>query len=203
MRLLSILLFSILALPTKADQIDAPLPALYVVVGVASDDQLNIRAQPDGSAAVIGSLAPDTQGIEVVALSRAGRWAQVNTAESTGWVALRYLRPDVVMRSPLGLPVGLQCFGTEPFWNMRFSDAPVLTLDTPETRTDHRITSLSPAPEFVDLTQTGLRFRWQGASATVTAHILPGTCSDGMSDRIYGLHYVDDQGPRKGCCSLN
>lgn len=203
MRLISIFLFCLFALPLQADQIDPPLPALYAVTNVDADDWLNVRAQPNGNAALVSSFPPDATGIEVVALSREGQWAQVNLAETSGWVALRYLRPEPLTLNLLGLPVGLQCSGTEPFWTMEFSDERSLSLKTPEGQTQHSILSLSPTAGFVDLSQSGLRFSWQTTSTTATAHILPGTCTDGMSDRAYGLHYIDDQGPRRGCCSLN
>ena len=60
------------------------------LVAVAAGDRLNIRERPDASAPVIGTLAPDATGVEVVA-ERSG-WAQVNTAERRGWVNAKFLR---------------------------------------------------------------------------------------------------------------
>ena len=203
MRLLFNLLLCTVALHVHADQIAPPLPALYAVTDVTPEDRLNIRAAPDGAAAILGTLAADTRGIEVTEFSLAGRWAQINTGERTGWVALRYLRPDPAPQTALGLPAGLQCFGTEPFWTMEFSDTPTIAYSTPERRAEYPITSMSPQTEAINLTEGGLRFAWLQNDTPVTAHILPGKCTDGMSERAYALHYLDDQGARVGCCSLN
>lgn len=197
------LLFCTLACFAQADQIAPPLPALYAVTDVASSDSLNIRAAPDATAEIIGTLPANARGIEVVGRSLAGQWAQINTAERTGWVSLRYLRPDPAPRTALGLPAGLRCFGTEPFWTMTFSDAPRLTYSTPEGSTEHAITALSPQASVINLAEGGLRLIWRDNDTPVTAHILPGLCSDGMSDRAYALHYVDDRGAGIGCCSLS
>lgn len=203
MRLFWILLFCVLAPVAQADEADPPLPALYAVTSVAADDWLNVRAAPDAGAERIGSLNPNARDIEVIAFSRAGQWAMINSFETAGWVAARYLERQPVETHAMGLPTGLQCFGTEPFWDMSFSPPRDIALRTPEKETRHALLSQAPSAMHVDLPLTGFRFSWQGASGPVTAHILPGRCSDGMSDRAYGLHYIDDQGPRAGCCSLN
>ena len=52
------------------------LPTLFDVSGVSAGDRLNIRDRPSASGAVIGTLAPDATGVEVVA-ERNG-WAMVN-----------------------------------------------------------------------------------------------------------------------------
>ncbi|MFD2813860.1 SH3 domain-containing protein [Paracoccus aerius] len=67
-----------LAGPALATQ-EYILPTLFDVTGVASDDVLNIRAEPNAKAAIIGTLAPDAFRIEVVE-ERQG-WARVNTGE--------------------------------------------------------------------------------------------------------------------------
>ena len=72
-RILLTLLF--LALPAQAQD----FPALYAVTGVAADDVLNIRSRPDAGAPIIGALAPDSTGVEV--LGRSGNWALVSAGE--------------------------------------------------------------------------------------------------------------------------
>lgn len=203
MRVLLSILLACWAASATADEIDPTLPALYAVTGVAANDDLNIRAAPDGDAAMIGALAHDARDIEVITLSREGRWALVNADEGSGWVAFRFLNRQDQRVTSLGLPEGLTCFGTEPFWSITFSDVPVLDYASPESTSRHSITSMSPAPENASVTEFGYRFVWRSQGKDITAQILPGRCSDGMSDRSYGLHYVDDEGPRTGCCSLN
>ncbi len=202
MRSILSVIFGIWAMGAAADSIGPTLPALYQVAGIAADDHLNIRAAPDGAAEIIGTLAYDATGIEVFALSHEGHWALLNSGETSGWVALRFLAPEPETRNALGLPRGLVCSGTEPFWGMTFSEDGALILRTPETQSSHAIVSAAPSAGFVQIAETGYRFVWQSSQEQVTAHILPGQCSDGMSDRAYGLHYIDNKGPRVGCCSL-
>lgn len=98
------------------------LPALYAVRNVAANDVLNIRAEPNGDAAQIGTLAPAAKGVEVVALSKDGKWAQVNAAETAGWVALRYLQRESAINWTT-LDGNLTCSGTEPFWSLTYDGA--------------------------------------------------------------------------------
>lgn len=191
----------VVALPAAADAPDPSFPAPYAVTGVAPDDQLNIRAAPTAAADLRGALAHDDPWVEVLGLSREGRWAMVNTAETSGWVSARFLTPQPVPRDELGLPRTLTCFGTEPFWSARFEPSTFL-LSTPEHRTVAPLTAVSPSAANVDLADTGLLFEWGFSGRAVQAHILPGRCTDGMSDRVYGLHYVDNV-LGHGCCSID
>jgi len=183
------------------------LPALYDVVGVAADDVLNIRAAPSASASIIGALAQTAKSVEVVALSADGKWAQVNTHEASGWAALRFLRaqggPDwFALRSDL------TCFGTEPFWSFYLDPAQnSVHLNTPDEE----------GPE-QDIVSHWLGSRWQpvaamqfGSEDSGGVAVLRGqSCSDGMSDRAFGLSLdlflqPSANGPAAslhGCCSL-
>ncbi len=60
------------------------LPALFSVTGVGAGDKLNVRAAPDPKAEVVGALAPDAEGIEVVGLDPTGEWGRVNVGEGAG-----------------------------------------------------------------------------------------------------------------------
>ncbi|WP_436214579.1 caspase family protein [Bradyrhizobium sp. LjRoot220] len=67
-----------------------PIPR-FRVVGVASDDVLNVRSDGD-HAQIVGRLSPGERGITVVA--RSGDWWQIQAGTTTGWVASRFLEPD-------------------------------------------------------------------------------------------------------------
>lgn len=190
-----------LFLATVAGATQDRWPALFDVTGVADDDVLNIRAAPSGSAPIIGSFGPRAVGIEAIGPNDARTWAQVNTGEGTGWVSLKFLA-----RQPgqwLGaIPTAARCGGTEPFWSLNYSDAG-LVWQTPET----------PAPiAGAFSTASSLNARdgfWltgslQGTGA-VTAHIRLQSCSDGMSDRAYGMRVdmlLRGDVALSGCCSL-
>ena len=76
-----------LATPAGAET----FPALYSVTGVAGDDVLNIRLEPDATAEAVGSLPPDATNIEVVGLSPDGGWGQVIAGEAAGWIKMEFL----------------------------------------------------------------------------------------------------------------
>lgn len=185
-----------LALPLQAEE----FPAAYAVTGVASDDVLNIRTAPDAAAPIIGALAPDTSFVEVIAVTNG--WALVNTDGQSGYASLRFLKREPGPEwSALETP--LTCLGTEPFWSLKIDPgAGTTTYQTPEM------------PKPLTSAMTG---RWPAASWDRTAAVgladglavMTGAeCSDGMSDRAYGIA-VDlfrmgpDGGSRlRGCCLL-
>jgi uncharacterized membrane protein len=180
------------------------LPTLADVVGVAPGDVLNVREHPDASAPIIGTLAPDTAGVEVVDLDSTGRWARVNAGERAGWAAMRYLQAESNLWIPGALPPGLVCLGTEPFWSLR-PDSHRVIYSTPEAERALPLgaaldTGLPGDPRRVLIAVDG--------EGRLTATIAPKTCSDGMSDRAYGLGVaVVLEGPgapelRTGCCSI-
>jgi len=183
------------------------LPGLYDVSGVAANDVLNIRAKPDASAAIIGSLAPNATGVEVVALSGDGKWAQVNSAETSGWAALQFLHAQGGA-DWFALHSYLTCFGTEPFWSF-YTD--------PTQNSVHLNTPDEEGPE-QDIVSQWPGSTWQPVAAMQFASedgggvaVLRGqSCSDGMSDRAFGLSLDLFLQPSAngaaaslhGCCSL-
>lgn len=201
-RLISALLILIWPLVTLADDYAPALPALYDVIDVAGDDTLNVRSEPNSAAPILETLPNNAVGLQVVQLSLEGNWAHISQGERSGWVARQYLTAQHTPKDAYGLPPTLTCFGTEPFWSITFTPDG-LKLATPEATDIHPITSASPSPENVSLSAMGFRFEWMNADRPVRAHILPGLCNDGMSDAVYGLHYVDNRMMNTGCCSLS
>ncbi|WP_152460891.1 COG3650 family protein [Palleronia sp. THAF1] len=195
------LVLGLLAAPAMATQ--NAVPGLYAVQGVAANDVLNVRQDPEAGAAIIAELAPDADGIEVVALSGNSRWGRVNAGEQSGWVAMRFL-------SAYGgqyqgrFPSPASCFGTEPFWTLNISDD-ALRFD----RLDEGVADFTAGNRE---TAIGRRDQWSARAfrdgRNLTVVVGTEACNDGMSDRAYGLratvlistdtshdHYA-------GCCSL-
>ncbi len=200
MRFLALLAFLLSALPLAAQE----FPALYRVVGVMADDMLNIRAEPGTSAPVIGGFAPGQRGIEVMATSPDGRWGLVNSGEQAGWSSLRFLARE----SGPGWRAGAQplvCFGTEPFWRANLflptHRAEVFFMDEGgfELVLDTGPLPSTPFPATLAIPFSGMR----EGMAVVRAAL----CSDGMSDRLYGLEtQIYWRGQREGlsgCCRLS
>ncbi|WP_295048712.1 SH3 domain-containing protein [uncultured Paracoccus sp.] len=175
------------------------LPTLFDVTGVAADDALNIRADPNAQAAILDTLPHDARGIEVVQESRG--WGRVNTGEVSGWVSMRYLAYRTDVWEPGALPDGFRCLGTEPFWNAAVEGGD-LVLRSPDNESGDR----RPVQATLD---SGI-FRDPArvvVARDMTLFSRPQLCSDGMSDRMFGLSATlvlhGDQ-PRllSGCCLI-
>ena len=179
-------------------------PALYRVTGVAARDVLNIRSGPGVEHQIIGALAPRQAGIEVVGTTQDRRWGRVVLGETSGWSSMRFLTrtgPDW----NAGLPMPLYCAGTEPFWHY---DRMVGggTFDSVTAGPDPFAELWSGAPSGRGPQTFGLVL--DSGTSTMTAVIEREICSDGMSDRDFGLsaHFLR-RGPQgsellQGCCSL-
>lgn len=172
-----------------------PLPALHSVTGIAPGRTLPLRAGPEPAAEAVGALPADARDVEVVALEPGAmgtRWAHVALPEGGAWAEARHLaRQD----GPEGLPP-LICAGTEPFWSFDIGPGEIAGL---------ALAGHDPAPVFVtrrtvsanDPRSHGLTARWDGpegdpstfgiAGAPVTGIVRRAACSDGMSDRPYGI----------------
>lgn len=196
--------FPLFALPLSA-QTATILPGLGDVAGVASNDILNVRAEPNAEAQILGTLPHNGKGVEVTGFDASGKWARVNMGEVAGWASARFLRLRADTWKADQLPASLSCHGTEPFWSLRH-EGEGMTFTTPES-----------APRTLELRKVmdrGLasdatRALIAGDSAgRVTAVIQPEMCSDGMSDRQFGLAttvILDGNGPSQmlsGCCSI-
>ena len=196
MRILALIL-TLIAAPAWATQ-EYVLPTLFDVTGVAPDDVLNIRDAPSASGAIIGTLAHDATGIEVIGETRG--WAQVNTGERSGWVHPRYLMYRTDVWPAEGLPENFSCYGTEPFWSLRV-DGDALIYDQPDgTDPPAPIRHIFSTGAFRDPTRAVL-------AGDMTLFATPKLCSDGMSDRLFGLEAMLIRGgaaPRMmtGCCSI-
>ncbi|MBY6066207.1 SH3 domain-containing protein [Leisingera aquaemixtae] len=197
------------ALPAAAQE----FPALYSVAGVAADDVLNVRSAPSAGAEIIGSLAPDQTGVEVVLADDSGKWGLVNIGERSGWAALRFLDLEASSDWHRRQDQPLDCFGTEPFWSLSLDETPILsTPDRPGTaftlQAREPAAGRSGKSGFYAAGQTGSGLSGPepaGIFGTLTA----GQCSDGMSDRTYGIaiDLLHLRGAGKmdlltGCCSL-
>ena len=181
------------------------LPSLFDVTRVGPGSVLNVRAAPGTSAPVIGTLAPDAKGIEIVAVDPTGGWGQHNLREGAGWSSLGFLAERPGVWTPGSLPQGLACLGTEPFWNLR-TEAGALVFETPELLRD-----LGPVTALDTGIPTDVRRALLASDdgTRITATTTPEACSDGMSDRAFALGamvLLEEEGAAPalltGCCSI-
>lgn len=197
------LVLALLALPVAAEEAP-PLPALAHVAGVAAGDVLNVRAEPRAGAAILGTIPPGTEGVEVLALSDDGKWALVPLPEGAGWAARRFLLP--MPSDPARMPRPLRCHGTEPFWALQIDEFGG-RWSTPDSG-EHRIAV--PVAEVAPEGWLAL-IEDPEAGHSLTAVLTREACGDGMSDRRYGLRaLIFDQDLRRGqnrlwqgCCTLD
>lgn len=188
-------------LPFSASAQD--LPTLHDVTGVAADDVLNIRAEPSAAADLVGTLAHNARNVELIRKNLSGKWGLVNTGESSGWVATRYLAPQD--SGDYILSRRLTCLGTEPFWSLNITQGGTANLSTPDG---------APMQFNAGLVQSAIarlgRFSVRGGSdsGSFTAVIRAESCADGMSEAEFGLEadvLIDGGGDvvhYTGCCSL-
>lgn len=164
------------------------LPELVQIARVPVGDTLNVRAQPSGKSADLGDLK---NGDRVEILTVQGNWGRILWGEGNGWISLSFA--DRIKRPTLasGLPVGLNCAGTEPFWSLRllklgvaYLNGASLPISKSGSSANSSIGYYFTAPE-----TTGVLYR--------------GFCSDGMSERDYGwkIDLVTPRGMLSGCCS--
>ena len=191
------LLAALVAGPAAATQ-DA-WPALHDVSGVAPDDVLNVRAAPSATAEIVGALAPDAAGVEVVRPSEDERWGLVNVGERSGWVSLDFLdrHPGQFYGAR---PRIASCFGTEPFWTLDFDEPGRVLMTTPDR----------PATAGTELGWSIGVNRYDRYAVLIAfgglqvGAIRLERCGDGMSDREYGIGFdlMDGEHVLSGCCTL-
>ncbi|SHJ00799.1 SH3 domain-containing protein [Wenxinia saemankumensis] len=194
-------LAGLIAGPAPAQMSAGPFPAQYSVTGVADDDRLNIRAEPDASSPILDSYFPYAMNVEVLRTTPDGSWGLVGLPEGNGWVSMRYLAAQET--DPAEIPRPLNCGGTEPFWSLN------MTLrgdeyDSPGT--GYRFLSLLSARTAPN---GYLATFEEGPTLNRTLTVMRGACSDGMSDREYGWRAMlfndapDGSEVQAGCCTLD
>lgn len=175
------------------------LPEVYSVTGVQSGDVLNVRSGPGASFEKVGEIAPFDISVEI--LEQQDGWGRVGIGEGNGWVSMRYLALNPAIDGEIPRP--LSCFGTEPFWYVglqpRGAEAEFLgqlrsdlTMETERVADDGYFFSARMADE-----------------SRLSVIVKGGRCSDGMSDRDYGMEMLmfrDGQSGSetyRGCCTFN
>ena len=198
--LMTILLSFCFIPPALAEQIGDV--GYYHVTHVAADDMLNIRSPPSADADEIGTFGPQAQPIEVFEVKKG--WGRVSANGQTGWVSMTHLAPYEVRKiKTLGLPQGLQCLGTEPFWDADFSEGE-MTLSGVETDSGGTMAIKSVSRAKGKAWPLHILLDDAKSSALVS----PKSCSDGMSDTSYGwsttlmMHEGKGVTVLTGCCHV-
>jgi uncharacterized membrane protein len=191
-------------------------PAFFRVQGVASDDVLNIRSEPDSGSLLLGTIpagASPVEGIGAPTVAGSARWQRVRHGGTIGWVNARFLSPDDAAgkgASPGGatpasvaLLAPLICFGTEPFWAIRFgTDGSARYEAMDEAPFASSVAQLranaSGDPESFDLLNADRSVYLRAAMRKT------GRCSDGMSDLLHAYEFagVGTPGALYGCCRV-
>lgn len=191
----------LLALLLAATAASADVPAQFSVTGVAADDVLNIRAEPDASSPIVGQLSHIAFNVEVIELAREGSWGLVATPEGNGWVSMRFMARQQV---PAGtLPRPLSCLGTEPFWRIGlWPRGSEFELMGEERRSLTALTERVAENGYLVVLE-------EGPTLNRTLIVQRGGCYDGMSDRRYGFSGMlytdapDESFVLSGCCTLD
>lgn len=182
------------------------LPNLFDVTVVETWDTLNVRTLPEAGSKVVATLPATAKGIELIRRDATEKWGLVNRGETSGWVALRFLKAQPSVWKAEGLPPVLACMGTEPFWSLKKANDGLIFSqpDTPDRPLKlHHVLNRGiegdPTRGLIAGDDAG----------RVTAFMRPAQCSDGMSDRGYALAvsviFDGADGASRmvsGCCSI-
>lgn len=175
-------------------------PARFDVIGPAAD----IRAAPQAAAPVLGQRGGDDRGVQVITASEDGAWAQIAYGDGAGWVPMDRLARQ---NAPSDQSLPLRCYGVEPFWGLHLPAPFFAEFERPEhPEIPFQVTGTD------DQLGPGGRTRlWTFMGDTASASLLMRheACTDGMSDRPFGLSaaftLIENTGAvhlRLGCCSL-
>ncbi len=178
-------------------------PALFRVVNVSPGDVLNIRAEASARSAIVGHFQRTEVGIEVIGLSEDRRWGLVRTDEGVGWSSMRYLQAERSDSWRDGQQT-LTCLGTEPFWTFHiYLPTQGASFDSLADGAFSLTTDPAPLPTTAGPYTMAVPFTGARSGMVV---IRNGVCSDGMSDRLYGLeaqvYWRGQAQGLSGCCML-
>jgi len=200
----SAIFLALLVLPNFALSDSHGLPALYDVVGVASDDTLNVRRGPDGSTEVIGSLSPHQQGVEIIAFSGDRRWGRTVFEGENGWVSMRFLELRADSWAANSYP--LACHGTEPFWSLMLTENSAHYDSIAEGSEDLSVRWRTGS---ANNAYGSIAVGMSNATSNRVGLISRQICSDGMSDADFGWSFflinANPGNPNllTGCCSMD
>lgn len=200
-----VLVALLLAAPAAAQT--WPQPPRYFGITGSPADPLEIRAAPDASAELLGTIPAGTTPIEIGATDETEAWGRIVFHEFEGWAPMASLTEiEVPLMAGTALPVGLGCFGTEPFWG--------LSLDSPEAVIYSSFEGEDMSfPVTLITGASGRRglpaaIEASGGETALTATIATAFCSDGMSEATYPLaislliRTPGETSFYEGCCTL-
>ena len=177
------------------------LPARYDIV---APRPVMLRHSPDPGGAPTGQSVQGPAAVEVTALSVDRNWARINLGDGAAWMPKGALRRWPAPRDE-GLP--MRCYGTAPFWGLHLASAFFAEIEAPE-HPDLPLQITGAARAEGALPRTRL-WTLSGAGLRATLTVRDETCTDGISDRIFGfsatLARMENTGAvalRLGCCSL-
>ena len=195
---------SLLPLSTPAQMTAAP--RVYEVTGLSATDVLNVRSRPSTVSEDVGDLLLGASPVEVLDKDSSGRWGRILLRGSDAWVSMRYLSPIQMPRvEGTGLPSGLRCTGTEPFWSLELSAPDSLRMLVADESTT---ATLAAASSSINSLGFPVALLARAQATELTAIVRPARCSDGMSDQTYGwsVDLLRRDGDTlmllSGCCRL-
>ncbi len=178
-----------------------PAPALAssgTVVVNAPDRPTPIHAAPDDAAPVQNLLEP---GSPVAVLGPADRdWLRVSVLGQVGYMRADGSVPGGGAATPEGMPLGLDCGGTEPFWSFQ------INTDASTGFEEMNSPGLIRRAPLSNVSDSGYPYGFR--AGPISGRLGDRACSDGMSDFTYPwsllLNLTLNGEPQsvQGCCML-
>lgn len=165
---------------------------------------LTLRSAPSEAAGRITSMPSDREGIEVLALSEDGQWAESHFGHNPAWIPLARLSRQ---SDPMAQDPPLTCYGVLPFWALSLPTRFFAEFEQPEQpHQPWQITGTSAAEG-----PNGPTRVWTFAGEERRANLVMRreACTLPMTERRFGLSAtlttVENMGEvhlHLGCCSL-
>lgn len=187
--------------PNNPQQNNIVLPAVFTVVNVAPNDVLWVRNGPDANSAPVTNLQPNAP-VSVLEFTNNG-WAKVTIGQNVGYVKANFLVLGGGITTPNGMQLGLNCNGTEPFWNLQVAIDGTMSFEA-LGGSGPSITAL----QVVTPSQSGYYPFQFSDNAQLNGTLTPQACSDGMSDIAYPWAILlnapvnGSMMTLNGCCTL-
>ncbi len=165
---------------------------------VSTQAPVQVFEFPDDTAPVLARLPAGTPVAVLEDLHR--DWARVSVAGQEGYMHLQATGPGGIATTAGGMPLGLACAGTEPFWTFSINSDGT-------TRFENVGAQEAPIPGSLS-SVSGSNYPYAFQAGAISGQLTNRACSDGMSEITYPWEVIlsapmgGGMQSVQGCCLL-